>query len=147
MNVADTITPAMIIWFLVFAVIATMMYGALFVAAGAAVTNIKEAQSLITPIMLIVVLPMFVLGNMLKDPSGPLATAATFFPTSAPMITVARLGIPPGVPPWQLVTSAVITLLTTVALVWCAGRIFRVGILMQGQGAKFGQLLKWVVSG
>jgi ABC-2 type transport system permease protein len=147
MDIADTISPNMIVWFLLFVVMATLMYGALFVAAGAAVTNIKEAQSLITPIMLIVVLPMFVLGNMLKDPSGPLATAATFFPTSAPMITVARLGIPPGVPAWQLVGSALITLLTTIVLVWAAGRIFRVGILMQGQGAKFGQMLKWVVSG
>ncbi len=147
MDVADTITPAMIAWFLVFAVIATFMYGAMFVAAGAAVTNIKEAQSLITPIMLVVVLPMFVLGNMLKDPSGPLAMAATFFPTSAPMITVARLGIPPGIPWWQATAAALIALLTTIALVWAAGRIFRVGILMQGQGAKFGQLFKWVVSG
>jgi len=146
-DVAYVLSPALIASFLFFAVIATFMYGAMFVAAGAAVTNIKEAQSLITPIMLVVVLPMFVLGNILKDPSGLLAQIATFFPTSAPMVTIARLGIPPGIPLWQVLLAAGITVATTVVLVWAAGRIFRVGILMQGQGAKFGQMLKWVVSG
>ena len=60
----------MLAWFLVFTVVATFMYGALFVAAGAAVTNAKEAQSLIAPIMLFIALPMYVLIPTLQDPSG-----------------------------------------------------------------------------
>jgi hypothetical protein len=30
--------------------------------------------------------------------------------------------------------------------VWAAGRIFRVGILMQGKGAKLGEMMRWVFS-
>lgn len=146
-QVADMVSPALIFWFVVFTVIGTLMYGALFVAAGAAVTNVKEAQTMITPVILIVVLPLFVIESLLRDPSGIVATAASFFPTSAPMVTVARLAIPPGIPLWQTALSALIALLTTVVIVWASGRIFRVGILMQGQGAKLGQMLKWVVRG
>jgi ABC-type Na+ efflux pump permease subunit len=146
-DVAHMISAQMIVWFIIFAVIATFMYGAMFVAAGAAVTNIKEAQTLITPIMLVIVLPMFVLGNLLKDPSGMLAQIATYFPTSAPMVTVARLGIPPGMPAWQAILAAAVAILTTIALVWAAGRIFRVGILMQGQAPKPMELMKWVFRG
>jgi hypothetical protein len=43
--------------------------------------------------------------------------------------------------------AAGIALVTTVCLVWAAGRIFRVGILMQGQGAKITDMAKWVVRG
>jgi ABC-2 type transport system permease protein len=63
------------------------------------------------------------------------------------MVTIARIAIPPGIPLWQTLLSALVTVLTTVAVVWAAGRIFRVGILMQGQGAKVGEMLKWVVRG
>lgn len=144
---AGYVSPAVLAWFLVFTVVATFMYGALFVAAGAAVTNAKEAQSLIAPIMLFIALPMYVLVPTLQDPSGPVPMVASFFPLSAPMMTIARIAIPPGIPLWQALLSVAISLVATVALVWCAGRIFRIGLLMQGQAAKLGEMLKWVLKG
>jgi ABC-2 type transport system permease protein len=59
----------------------------------------------------------------------------------------ARIAIPPGVPLWQTLLSALITVATTAVLVWAAGRIFRVGILMQGQGARYTEMMKWVFRG
>jgi len=35
----------------------------------------------------------------------------------------------------------------TLACVWAGGRIFRVGILMQGKGARLGEMLHWVWRG
>jgi ABC-type Na+ efflux pump permease subunit len=146
-GVAHYVSPGAIVWFLCFTVVATLMYGSMFVAAGAAVTNLKEVQSIIMPVMLLIILPMMLLGPMIQDPSGPLATAASFVPTSAPMVVVARMSIPPGIPVWQAVVAAVITLASTAVLVWAAGRIFRVGILLHGQGAKLAEMLRWVVRG
>ena len=40
-----------------------------------------------------------------------------------------------------------LVLLTTAVCVYAAGRIFRVGILMQGKGANVGQVVKWVFRG
>jgi len=146
-NYAQYIDPHAMMWFLLFSVVAVFMYGSLFVAVGSAVSNAREAQSLITPIMILVVLPMMVLGPILQSPSGMIATAFSYFPPSAPMIMMARLTIPPGIPSWQPIVSLVLAVITTVLIVWCAGRIFRVGILMQGQGAKLGEMMRWIVRG
>jgi ABC-2 type transport system permease protein len=146
-DVARHLSPSLIGWFLAFTTLGTLMYGAMFVAAGAAVTNVKEAQSFITPVMLLVVTPMFVLGNLLNDPGGKVAVFATLFPFSSPMVTMARIAIPPGIPLWQGLAALLITLLTTIALVWMAGRIFRVGMLAQGQAPRLGELARWILHG
>ena len=52
--------------------------------------------------------------------------------------------IPPGPPLWQVGVSVAIVLATTLLLVWAAGRIFRVGILMQGKAPTLPEVLKWI---
>jgi hypothetical protein len=48
---------------------------------------------------------------------------------------------------WEPVVGAGLVLAFTALCVWAAGRIFRVGILMQGKGARLGEMLKWAVRG
>ena len=36
---------------------------------------------------------------------------------------------------------------TMVLFVWAAGRIFRVGLLMQGKSATFADMIRWVKAG
>jgi ABC-2 type transport system permease protein len=134
-------------WFFFFTIVGTFMYGSLFAAAGAACSNVKEVQSFIMPVMLLIALPIFVLGPVLQNPSGSVGMTLSFFPLSAPTVMVMRLMIPPGVPTWQPIVAGLSTLAATVAFVWAAGRIFRVGILMQGKGANYAAVLRWVLRG
>jgi ABC-2 type transport system permease protein len=134
-------------WFFFFTIVGTFMYGSLFAAAGAACSNVKEVQSFIMPVMLFIALPMFVLGPVLQNPSGAVGMALSFFPLSAPTVMVMRLTIPPGVPAWQPIVAAASALAATVGFVWAAGRIFRVGILMQGKGANYAAVLRWILRG
>ena len=57
------------------------------------------------------------------------------------------MAVPPGIPWWQPVVGVAIALATTVLCVFVAGRIFRVGILMQGKGARLGEIARWVLRG
>lgn len=146
-KVNQILTTQLIVWFVLFCTVSVFMYGALFVAVGAAVSNAKEAQSFITPVMLVVILPTMMLVQIIQSPSGALATVFGFVPTSAPMVMMARLAVPPGIPSWQPIVAMIGVIITTIILVWCAGRIFRIGILMQGQGARPLEMLKWIVRG
>jgi ABC-2 type transport system permease protein len=144
---ADYVSPDLVAWFLIFQALASLMYGSLFIAVGAACTDLKETQTLMWPVLILAMIPMFVLGNVLQEPNGPASTVLSFFPFATPSLMVARMGVPPGVPMWQPFAGAGVVLLTTLACVYAAGRIFRVGLLLQGKGADLRQMVRWVFKG
>lgn len=141
---AEYIPVELLIWFVVFQSLAALMYGSLFIAVGAACTDMKETQNLMWPVMLLAMMPMFLMGSVLQEPNSAVATSLSFVPFSTPMLMILRQSVPPGVPSWQPLLGVVLVLLTTLLCVWTAGRIFRVGLLMQGKGAKFGEMWRWV---
>lgn len=146
-GLAEHLPADLVAWFLTFQVLSVILYGSLFIAIGAACTDMKETQSLIWPVMLLATMPMFVCFNVIREPNSTFAEWASFFPPATPMLMIARQAVPPGISSWQPALGVVLVLLTALACVYAAGRIFRVGILMQGKGAKISEMMRWVISG
>jgi ABC-2 type transport system permease protein len=136
-----------IVWFLVFQVLAVFLYGSLYAAVGAACTDLKEAQGMLMPVTLVIMLPLFIWVNVIMEPTSTFATSVSLFPLATPMLMVGRLAVPPGIPLWQPVLGAALVLATTILCIYAAGRIFRVGLLLQGKGARFSDLWRWVIRG
>jgi ABC-2 type transport system permease protein len=107
----------------------------------------RETQSLLWPVMLLACLPLFVWINIVREPNSSFSQAVSFFPFATPMLMVGRQAVPPGIGWLQPLLGVVLVLLTTTVCVYIAGRIFRIGILMQGKGAHLGELVKWVIRG
>ena len=97
--------------------------------------------------MLLASLPMFLLGSVIREPNSPVVRGLSFFPFATPNLMIARLAVPPGLPLWEPLLGVAVVLATTVLCVYAAGRIFRVGLLMQGKGARMGQIVKWIFRG
>lgn len=133
-------------WFLLMMVFALLMYGSLFSALGSACSELRDAQTLMLPAMLIVMVPMFALSVVLESPSGHAALALTYFPTATPLIFLLRVLAPPGPAAWEYPAALATCLVTTAALLWASGKIFRVGVLAQGQAPSFRKLFGWVLS-
>jgi len=146
-DVLEYVRVGPLLWFALFSVLAIVIYGALFLAGGAATTNTKEAQMVITPVVLVMFLPFFFFTVLLQYPSGALARGLSWFPLSAPMTAVMRAAIPGGAAAWELVLSALLTLVGTAAIVWVAGRVFRVGMLANTRPGSAGELVRWIVKG
>ena len=146
-GITEHLTAQLIVWFLIYQTLGVLMFGSLFIAVGAACTSAQESQTLLLPVMVVAMLPLFVMTNVVMEPNGPMATGASFVPTATPMLMVARLSVSPGLPLWQPLLGIVVVLLTTLLFVWAAGRIFRVGLLAQGQGASFRDMMRWVWHG
>ena len=137
----------LLVWFIVYQALAVLMFGAVFIAVGAAVSDLKESQSMLMPVMVLIMAPFFVWTSVLKAPTATFSVVVSLIPPATPMLMLLRQGIPPGVPIWQPIVGVLGVLLTTVVIIFAAGRIFRVGILMQGKGAKFSEMLRWALRG
>jgi ABC-type Na+ efflux pump permease subunit len=138
---------ALIPWFLIYQVLAVLLFSSLFMAVGAAVNQLKEAQSLLIPIWLLLVCPMFVWFQIVREPNGAVATWMSFFPPATSLVMVLRLASDAVIPLWQIIVGLLLLLATTAICIHVAGRIFRIGILWQGKTPPFSQLLRWAWSG
>ncbi len=129
-----------------FLVLAVLLFGSLYMAVGAACSELKDAQSLMMPIVLLSVLPMLVWTAVLRNPASPLSVGMSLFPFATPFLMLMRLGLQPSPPVWQVVLSVVLTTATAILCVWAAGKIFRTGLLMQGKPPSLREMARWVVA-
>ncbi len=130
----------MIIFFIVFLILGYVFYGAFFIALGALAESMQDAQTLTTPIMLILTFSVLVVPLGLENPDSPIVIFASWFPLSAPFAALIRLPADP--PLWELCVSAFFLFLCAMAVMWLAGRIFRFGVL-SGGGVK--GVKAWIV--
>lgn len=134
-------------WFVIYMVMAIFMYGAINSAVGAACNDQKELQSLTFPAILPMIVPMFVMVPVLKEPTSTFATVLSLIPPFTPMLMVLRKASPTTIPAWQPWVGLLGVALFTLFAIWAGGRVFRVGLLMQGGPPKFRDLLRWAIRG
>ena len=131
-----------IIWLLVFVFGGFLLYAAMFAAVGSAVDSPQDAQQLQTPIMLPIILALFVMLSVINDPSSDMAFWFSMIPLTSPIVMMAR--IPYEIPTWEICLSAALLYATFFIVVWGAGKIYRVGILMHGKKPSLKELLRWM---
>jgi ABC-2 type transport system permease protein len=146
-QVLNLVPAGIVPWFLVYLVLAVLLFSSLVMAIGACVNDRKEAQGLLMPVMFLIMFPMFVWFNVVQQPMGRFATWMSLIPPATAMLMVLRIAASPDIPLWQPAVGMVILLAATGLCVFAAGRIFRIAILVQGQAPKFKQLVQWIVEG
>lgn len=130
--------PAFALYF----ILGYLQYAGLILALGSTCNTLKEAQNFMGVIVLFLMVPMFTLTYIPRDPNGPLAVILSWIPLYTPFVMMNRVTADP---PLRDVIGTFIMLLGYTGLVlWGAGRIFRAGILRTGQPPRFLELIKWL---
>jgi ABC-type Na+ efflux pump permease subunit len=145
-QVRDALSPAILAWFAFFLLMGLIILGSMCAALGAACSEIRDAQSLMMPVILSVIVPLFFMAVVIKNPNGTVSQLVSYFPTATPLLMFLRVAIPPGVPWWELVLSVVLMLGFSTLCIFAGAKIFRVGILMQGQTPSLRKILSWIRS-
>ncbi|MFN0052578.1 MAG: ABC transporter permease [Planctomycetales bacterium] len=133
-------------WFIAFQILAVLLYSAVVMALAAAASNLQEAQGYLIFVWVPLMLPMFAWLNVVREPNGTFATWFSFFVPVTPMLMVLRMSAA-NIPLWQPILGIGLVLLLTLAALFAASRVFRIGMLTQGNAPKTRELLRWIVSG
>jgi len=100
---------------ILFLILALFIFGSVFIAIGAACSDLKDAQNMMTPAMLLLMLPAFTWFPVARAPDSPMAVTLSMIPTASPFLMLMRIAVPPGPPLWQVAVSVGVTLLTVIA--------------------------------
>ncbi len=134
-------------WFVAYQILGVMFYASVFMAVGSSVSQLKEAQSMLLPVWMVMMLPVFVWLNVVREPNSSLAVILSFFPPATPSMMVLRLATGQTIPIWQPILGMLVSLLSTIACVFISARIFRAGMLWQGKTPRFSEILRWAIHG
>ncbi len=141
----DVVPPSHIVWLVVWFPIAYFMVAAIMASIGSAVSDLREAQSLVGPAMLALMVPLMLWLPIVENPNGALAVAFSFIPPASPFVNVLRLtAANEPVPLLQSILAVLVGIASVAALLWAGARIFRVGVLMQGKTPTPRELLRWI---
>lgn len=126
----------------VFLIFGFLLYSSIFAAVGSSVDNIQDASQLTSFAVFPIIFGLIFAMVAAADPMGSVAFWMSMFPLTSPMVMVAR--IPFGIPTWEIVLSLVLLAAGFLAMVWLAGKIYRVGIFMYGKKPTIKELMRWV---
>jgi ABC-2 type transport system permease protein len=119
-----------------------LLYASIFAAIGSAVDNETETQQFMLPVTIPIILALMVAMGTMQNPESSLSFWCSIIPLTSPIVMIAR--IPFGVPYWQIAVSMVLMVITFIAFVWMAAKVYRTGILMYGKKTSWKEMWKWL---
>ena len=137
------IDPMLVVYLVLFFLITYLVFGALMTAIGASVNQMADAQSLMGPVMMLLVFP-YILSPMIgRAPNSTFSVVMSFLPPFNTFVMMSRLASDAPPPAWQVWVTIGIGLGAAYAAVWFAAKVFKVGLLMHGKPPNFATLVRW----
>jgi ABC-2 type transport system permease protein len=135
--------------YIIFFVLGYLFVAALSAAMGATmgVEDVLSGQQLQSTLILMpMMLPVMLLGQIVENPNGALALIFSFIPITAPTTMMMRLAVDAQIPLpiWQTVLSLAILIACVWLVMKLAGKIFSVGILLYGKSASLREMWTWL---
>ena len=131
------------IMFLLYFLGGFFIYATLYAMLGAIATNNQEAQQLVFPVMMPLILSFLMLQPSVMNPDGGVALAGSLIPFTSPIIMPAR-AVVTEVPWWQVGLSFALLFATIAGVIWLGAKIYRIGIFSTGKRASMKEVWHWV---
>jgi ABC-2 type transport system permease protein len=119
-----------------------LLFSSLYAMFGSAANDSQEAQQLMMPLTIVLLLAFYTGFAASQNPEGGMAFWCSLIPFTSPVVMMVRA--PFEIPVWELAVSVFLLYVTAILMVKLAARIYRVGILMYGKKVTFAEMVKWL---
>lgn len=134
---------AVLAYVVLFFLMGYFIYATLYALVGSMVTTSQEGGQLAMPIILLLVVGFYLAFPVIRSPNSSFAVWVSLVPFFAPITMLIRI-VSQQPPAWQIALSLALGFATVAGMLWLAGRVYRVGMLMYGKRATIPEMLKWV---
>jgi ABC-2 type transport system permease protein len=128
------------IWAIFYFFLGFLLYGSIMGAIGTLAPNAREVGSITMIVLAPLMLPVLLNVTFINAPNGPLATAFSLFPLTAPVAMVTRL-VSGLVPIWQISVGLLGLGITTYLVVLLSARFFRADTLLSSDAFEWKKIL------
>ncbi len=137
------LSPMLFVYFIIFYILGFFLFSTLYAGVGVITNTEQEAQQTSMPITLLLIVPIIMLGMLVKNPGSDVVMIMSMIPFFSPIIMFARINLiqPPALEIWGSVLLLVVTI---IGAIWLVGKIYRVGILMQGKRPNLPEIMRWI---
>lgn len=119
-----------------------LLFASLYAMFGSGANDSQEAQQLIMPVMIILMVAFYTGFAAAQNSEGAMAFWCSLIPFTSPVVMMVRA--PFEIPLWELALSIVLLFVTAILMIQLAAKIYRVGILMYGKKVSFAEMFKWL---
>lgn len=142
-DVSQFLRPMVFVFFALFFILGYLTFVCIYAIAGAACNTDKEAQQLVAPIQMVMMLPWFVMFAIITNPDSSFAVALSLAPVYGPITMFVRILVSEP-PVWHVLLSIAVSIATIVGFFYVTAKIFRVGILSYGKRPTIPELWRWI---
>ncbi|HYN41759.1 MAG TPA: ABC transporter permease [Thermoanaerobaculia bacterium] len=143
LDLSTILRPSVAVWFVVFFLLSYLVTVGAYAAGGSIVSSEKEAQQVLTPVMLLFMVPWFLMMPILTNPDSTLSVVLSLVPIYTPMTMFVRILVSEP-PAWQVALSLVLSVATIAFLLKATAKIFRAGLLATGKRPTIPELWRWL---
>ena len=129
--------------FLLFFLGGFFIYSTLYATIGSIATTNQEAQQLVFPAMMPLMIGFFMSFAALQNPDGGMAVIGSLIPFTAPLVMPVR-AVAGSAAPSQIALSLALVVSTGLLLLWIAGKIYRIGIFATGKKPTLKEVAGWI---
>jgi ABC-2 type transport system permease protein len=138
------ITGTQLLFCLIYYILGFVLLGSIMAGVGSTCNTLKDAQNMMMPVTIIVIIPMMSFHVIIQNPDGLYARALSFFPPVTSMVMVLRLSAGSSAGFLEIFSTIVVLIVSMIIAIWLAAKVFRTGILMYGKKPSLREVARWL---
>ncbi|MGQ0816227.1 MAG: ABC transporter permease [Gemmatimonadota bacterium] len=129
--------------FLVFFMGGFLIYATLYAAIGSIATTNQEAQQLVFPAIMPLIIAFLIANTALRNADSQMAVIGSLIPFTSPLVMPVR-AVLGSATILEILLAVVLLIATAFLMLWLAGKVYRIGIFATGKRPTMKEVARWM---